>query len=83
MENEKSRDQSGENDYENQTKNSADKNPIAFARSIRTLDVPLEQIVIAFVRSEPEGENGAEHRHDADQFIGQNIQRHAREQDLG
>ena len=56
-------------EHENQTENGADEDPVAFARPTRELDVTLEQIVVAFVRSEPERKSRAEDRHDTDQFI--------------
>ena len=69
LQNEKTYDQSRANNHENQTENNADEHPIAFARPTRELDVTLEQIVVAFVRSEPERKSRTEDRHDTDQFV--------------
>ena len=83
LEKEKGDKQSSEHDYENQTENHADEDPIALAGAGREIDMPLEQTVVSFVRFEPQSKTGAENRDHSDQFVDQNVQRHAREQDLG
>jgi len=78
----KSADQPSENSRQSETENSADENPIAPARLIRDLGMAPKQIVVAFICSEPQRKSGAKHGNDADQFVDQNVQAHARKQDF-
>src|ERR1051326_9204000 len=66
-------------DHEKREENADDEKPVAPFWNRRAEAVVLNDLVIARVRLEPEGESVAHHRDDADEFIGQNVERHPRE----
>src|SRR5438128_2251398 len=74
--------QTAANDQEQQAEHCRHENPIALARALRRGDVPLKQLVVARVRLEPEGKSITHARNNADDFVCQNVERHAREKNL-
>ncbi len=80
--NEKGREQAERYHREQKSEHDSDEHPIALARPIRYLNVTLQQVVVALVRSEPESKNRTEDWYDTDELVDENVERHAGQQNF-